>query len=208
MWWLKCWLGFMFDSDLLDMLSRCKSDTLSVRDTLCLPVGLFNSNFPPRTIVLVLSVLFYPPPFVVNSARASLQHFNLFCCSPSLKAAALNASSPPWLFSVDSTTPQWLPATMAFHKGLGSILHQIPAGHGDSCSKFHSPTEHTQLHTHTHILLFFDLAVIFTLYFGKRKFQLFCRNSKKWKSLFICLHVEILQNVKDRKCQGVRKKVV
>lgn len=131
-----------------------------------LPVGLFNCNLPSCPFVLIFSALSSPPLFVVNSARASLQHFHLFCCSPSFKAAALDASSPPWLSPVDSTTPQWLPATMAFHKGLGNILHlrhQTPAAHGDNCSKFHY-IKYTQLHTH---IVFLGLAVIFMLHIEK-----------------------------------------
>jgi len=96
---------------------------------------------------LLCSSRFCSPPFVVNSAHASLQHFNLCCCSPSLKAELLNAS-PPWLCSVDSATPPWLPGTMALHKGPRSLLHhhKIPPAQRDSRSKSHSPPKHTHIH--------------------------------------------------------------
>lgn len=138
-----------------------------------------SSSFVPlkfKTFILVcllLSPCFCPPPFVVNSTLARLQHFNLCRCSPSLKAALLNAS-PPRLCSVDSATPPWLPGTMALHKGPRSILHlqhQIPLAQGDSHSKSHSPAKHTHtMHAHksTHTDVCLGLAVIFILYFWEK----------------------------------------
>lgn len=117
---------------------------LSVTDTCSLPVNHFLSLFNSH---LFLPSCFWPRPFVVSLPHASLQHFNLSRCSPSLKAEQLNVS-PPWLCSADSATPPWLRRTMALHKGPGSILHlrhKISPALWDSCSKSHSPAEtHTQ----------------------------------------------------------------
>lgn len=127
------------------------SYNLSIKGTLlsppiCLLIVIF------LLLHLFLSPLFHPVLLLLLSTQhtRSLQHFNLFCCSPSLNAAPL-VVSPPWLCSLDSTTPQWLLGTMVLHKGLGRILrHQIPAAQGDSCSKSHSPAKTNTLNcTHT-----------------------------------------------------------
>lgn len=86
-----------FDTSLLDvLLLKCKLHMLSFTGTSCLP-SLF--SFCPSLNFLSCTFAFSLPtsvllPFVVNSPHTSLLHFNLRCCSPSLKVAQLNVSPP------------------------------------------------------------------------------------------------------------------
>lgn len=132
---IKCKSDWFWHKPLGHIISAMQiTHMLSI--TFC-PVNRFHSNFFSWYVIYSG---FSPLPFVVNSARVSLQHFNLCCCSPSLKASLLN-ESPPWLCSADSSTPPWFSGTMALHKGPESIhhlRHQISPAWGDSYSKSHS----------------------------------------------------------------------